>query len=253
MLHRRARPPLPSWSELRDQTERGLETAMAIMGLPGTDLGQLRKTGQGLAAPWPGGRCGGHRPAAAAASAGRGAGRRPEPVAAGRRSAGAGPGVRVPQLAQAARAPPAGRAVAAATRTSCDEQTDPAEELLRLACLTYGADARVRPARAAAVLDEHPELAGATIFTAAATGSVSDLDRDFSPRTQRRPRAEGGPHRWPPLLYLCYQPDPRRSARTVQSRRCPAAARRRRRPGRRLPLGRAGAAVHRADRGLRGW
>ena len=30
------------------------------------------------------------------------------------------------------------------------EQTDPADELLRLACLTYGADARTRPAQAAA-------------------------------------------------------------------------------------------------------
>src|ERR671917_1285635 len=41
------------------------------------------------------------------------------------------------------------------------EQTDPADELLRLACLTYGADARVRPVQAVALLDEHPELAGA--------------------------------------------------------------------------------------------
>ena len=72
------------------------------------------------------------------------------------------------------------------------EQTDPADELLRLACLTYGADARVRPARAAAVLDEHPELAGANIFTAAATGSVSDL-AGFSPRTRRRPAPKAGP------------------------------------------------------------
>src|SRR4051812_2720712 len=33
------------------------------------------------------------------------------------------------------------------------EQADPADELLRLACLSYGADDRARPARAAAMLD----------------------------------------------------------------------------------------------------
>jgi ankyrin repeat protein len=83
------------------------------------------------------------------------------------------------------------------------EQSDPATELLRLACLTYGADARVRPARAAAVLDGDPALAGANIFTAAATGSVSDLRR-FLERDPAAAAAEGGPHRWPPLLYLCF-------------------------------------------------
>src|SRR5918999_5456853 len=40
------------------------------------------------------------------------------------------------------------------------ERTDPAHELLRLACLTYGVDDGVRPARAAALLEENPELAG---------------------------------------------------------------------------------------------
>ena len=53
------------------------------------------------------------------------------------------------------------------------------------------------------MLDEHPELAGATIFTAAATGSVSDLDR-FLAADPAAASAEGGPHQWPPLLYLCY-------------------------------------------------
>ena len=83
------------------------------------------------------------------------------------------------------------------------EQTDLADELLRLACLTYGADARIRPVRAATVLDEHPELAGASIFTAAATGSVTDLDR-FLAADPAAAQAEGGPHQWAPLLYLCY-------------------------------------------------
>ena len=83
------------------------------------------------------------------------------------------------------------------------QQTDPADELLRLACLTYGSDARVRPARAVALLDESPGLAGASVFTAAATGSVADL-RGFLAADPAAARAAGGPHRWPPLLYLCY-------------------------------------------------
>jgi hypothetical protein len=95
------------------------------------------------------------------------------------------------------------------------EQTDPADELLRLACLNYGADARVRPARAATMLDEHPELAGATVYTAAASGSVADLRRLLA-ADPASARVEGGPHRWPPLLYLCYSriPDalPQRSS-----------------------------------------
>ena len=130
------------------------------------------------------------------------------------------------------------------------EQADPAEELLRLACLTYGADDGVRPARAAALLAENPELAGASIFTAAATGSVLHL-RQFIAADPAAAVTEGGPHQWPPLLYLCYSriPDapPERS-----SLGCAApAARRGRRPERRFPLGGTGPAVHRADRGLR--
>src|ERR687896_2131857 len=57
------------------------------------------------------------------------------------------------------------------------ERTDPADELLRPARLPHGADDRIRPARAAAMLATSPELAGANICTAAATGSVSHLRR----------------------------------------------------------------------------
>ncbi|HLL62647.1 MAG TPA: ankyrin repeat domain-containing protein [Propionibacteriaceae bacterium] len=83
------------------------------------------------------------------------------------------------------------------------EQADHGAELLRLACLTYGADSRVRPARAAVLVENDPGLAGADVFTAAATGSVSDLRR-FLARDPAVATAEGGPHRWPPLLYLCF-------------------------------------------------
>lgn len=83
------------------------------------------------------------------------------------------------------------------------EQTDPADELVRLACLTYGADARHRPAQATAMLAATPALAGATIWAAAATGAVADLRR-FMAEDPGRVGAEGGPHQWPPLLYVCY-------------------------------------------------
>lgn len=83
------------------------------------------------------------------------------------------------------------------------EQTDPADELVRLACLTYGADARHRSAEAVAILVATPALAGATIWAAAATGSVADLRR-FLTEEPGRVVAEGGPHQWPPLLYVCY-------------------------------------------------
>ena len=83
------------------------------------------------------------------------------------------------------------------------ERTDPADELLRLACLTYGADDGIRPARAAAMLEASPELAGANIFTAAATGSVLHL-RQFIAADPAAAVTEGGPHQWTPLLYLCF-------------------------------------------------
>ena len=106
-------------------------------------------------------------------------------------------------------------------------QTDPADELLRLACLTYGADDRTRPARATDMLTEHPELAGATIYTAAATGSVSHLRR-FLVADPAAALTEGGPHSWTPLLYLCFSriPDapPERSSLACAARLLDAGA-----------------------------
>jgi hypothetical protein len=107
------------------------------------------------------------------------------------------------------------------------ERTDPADELLRLACLTYGADDGVRPSRAAAMLDANPELAGTSIFTAAATGSVSHLRR-FLADDPVAALAEGGPHQWTPLLYLCFSriPDapPKRSSLACAGRLLDAGA-----------------------------
>ena len=83
------------------------------------------------------------------------------------------------------------------------ERSDPADELVRLACLTYGADDRNRPAQAVAMLEAAPELAGANVYAAAAAGSLTDLRR-FLAEDPGVLNADGGPHRWPPLLYLCY-------------------------------------------------
>jgi Ankyrin repeats (many copies) len=107
------------------------------------------------------------------------------------------------------------------------EQTEPADELLRLACLTYGADDGTRTARAAALLEADLELAEASIFTAAATGSVLRL-RQFIAADPTAAVTEGGPHQWPPLLYLCYSrvPDapPQRSSLACAARLIDAGA-----------------------------
>src|SRR5262249_12787530 len=82
-----------------------------------------------------------------------------------------------------------------------------ADEFLRLACVTFGVtqgrdDAR-RHTRARQLLGEHPELARASIHTAAAVGDVHSV-RGFIARDPTLANQDGGPHRWPPLLYLTY-------------------------------------------------
>jgi ankyrin repeat protein len=80
---------------------------------------------------------------------------------------------------------------------------DAADRFLRLACLTYGGDGPERRQQARALLAERPELARASIHTAAAVGDAAAagdlLGRD--PSLARRP---GGPHDWEPLLYAAY-------------------------------------------------
>jgi hypothetical protein len=80
---------------------------------------------------------------------------------------------------------------------------DRADELLRLACLNYGADDPVRWKAAEALLDAHPELAGASIHTAAAAGDVAAATTLLASDPGSASR-EGGPFRWAPLLYLAY-------------------------------------------------
>lgn len=82
-------------------------------------------------------------------------------------------------------------------------QHDLADELLRLACLTYGADSLTRIASAREMLAVHPELASASVYTMAAVGEVAAL-AELLARQPRLANAQGGPYAWEPLLYLAY-------------------------------------------------
>lgn len=90
---------------------------------------------------------------------------------------------------------------------------DLVDEFLRLACLTYcsswsfgdgeEADDQHRQADARALLAAHSHLASATIHTAAAVGDIAATDSLLTADASLANR-EGGPHGWPPLLYLCF-------------------------------------------------
>ncbi len=82
-------------------------------------------------------------------------------------------------------------------------QADPADEFMRLACLTYGADDPVRWHNAAALLAARPDLGSDNVLVAAARADAGALRRllDADPALASE---EGGPFGWPPLLYLAY-------------------------------------------------
>jgi ankyrin repeat protein len=93
-------------------------------------------------------------------------------------------------------------------------QDEPAAELLRLACLTYGGDDLSNPARAAEMLRADPSLAAHSIYTAAAVGARQAAERML--RADRSlATASGGPFAWEPLMYVAYSrlvsDDPRHS------------------------------------------
>ena len=95
-------------------------------------------------------------------------------------------------------------------------QADPADEFLRLACLTYGADDVVRRANARAMLVAQPGLGADSIHVAAARADAVALRRllEADPALTN---VEGGPFGWPPLLYLAYaRHDPDLSADAVR-------------------------------------
>ncbi|GEL24036.1 hypothetical protein PSU4_29900 [Pseudonocardia sulfidoxydans NBRC 16205] len=84
---------------------------------------------------------------------------------------------------------------------------DPVDDFLSLACLRYDGDDPAHVRAAAALLGAHPELGSASVHAAAATADVAALRRLAGPDTADR---EGGPNRWPPLMYLAYaRHDPR--------------------------------------------
>jgi len=82
-----------------------------------------------------------------------------------------------------------------------------ADELLRLACLTYGVtegqDDIRRQTRALRLLTLRPELARENIYTAAVTADA-DAVRGFLANDPGLVNRDGGPFRWPPLLYLAF-------------------------------------------------
>jgi len=82
-------------------------------------------------------------------------------------------------------------------------QVDPAEEFLRLACLTYGADDPVRRTNARALLAGRPDLGAGSVHVAAARADGPALRRLLG-ADPALAVAEGGPFGWPPLLYLAY-------------------------------------------------
>jgi ankyrin repeat protein len=84
-----------------------------------------------------------------------------------------------------------------------DTAAELADEFLRLACLNYGEDDRARRLRAAELLHAHPELASASIHTAAAVGDV-EAARSLLQTDPPCANAQGGPFDWPPLLYVTY-------------------------------------------------
>ncbi len=82
-------------------------------------------------------------------------------------------------------------------------QADPADEFLRLACLTYGADDVVRRTNARALLVAQPGLGADSVHVAAARADAASLRRLLA-ADPALANVESGPFDWPPLLYLAY-------------------------------------------------
>ncbi len=74
---------------------------------------------------------------------------------------------------------------------------------LGLACLDYGTWHRSNPDKARRLLEEHPELAHADIYTAAVVGDA-DYVRAAIGKEPSLVNTRGGTMRWEPLIYACY-------------------------------------------------
>jgi hypothetical protein len=77
------------------------------------------------------------------------------------------------------------------------------DELVRLACLNFGADSPARAAAAMALWRADPALATSSVFAAAASGDHATVARLVA-RDPVAASAPGGPFDWPPLLYVTY-------------------------------------------------
>lgn len=80
---------------------------------------------------------------------------------------------------------------------------DPADEFLRLAALTYGADDPTRPRAARTLLAARPEIARTSLPAAAGAGDL-DAAQALLAADPGAVNRQGGPHGWEPLLYLTY-------------------------------------------------
>jgi ankyrin repeat protein len=74
---------------------------------------------------------------------------------------------------------------------------------LRLACLIYGDWHRSNPEKARRLLADHPDLAAASIYAAAALGDVAAVGAAIA-RDRDVVNVRGGLLQWEPLLYACY-------------------------------------------------
>jgi ankyrin repeat protein len=93
-----------------------------------------------------------------------------------------------------------------ATSNSAHE-TDPASHFLGFACwdhFVHGrSDYRTIEAAAMRLLDAHPQIRSASIYTAAVCGDIAAVTR-FLDEQPQLVNQKGGVRRWEPLLYLCY-------------------------------------------------
>lgn len=89
------------------------------------------------------------------------------------------------------------------TRAMDAESDDdgPVNRFLRLACLSYSEPAVAAKARA--ILADELGIDGASVYTLAASCQAEKLAELLASDPAVATR-EGGPHRWPPLLYLCF-------------------------------------------------
>ncbi|MGO4598959.1 hypothetical protein [Terrabacter sp. 2RAF25] len=90
-----------------------------------------------------------------------------------------------------------------------------ASAVAALACLTYtDRDEPARWARAAEILADDPTLVDRSVFVAAVAGDPDAMERHRSADPAAATR-EGGPFRWPPLLYVVYSRLPQRDPVTT--------------------------------------